>query len=95
MDALISEVFTRNYHKHGMLAFVQYIQRKEKQEGVDQLTHQKWSGANLKDREVDLASNNKSSTLANTQHGGSTEVQFAVSPANKHHWATDWLIWIV
>ena len=25
MDALISEVFTRNYQKHGMLAFVQYI----------------------------------------------------------------------
>lgn len=39
MDALISEVFTKNYQKTGMLAFVQYIQRKEKSEGVDQLLH--------------------------------------------------------
>jgi isocitrate lyase len=32
MDSLISEVFTKAYHKMGMLAFVQYIQRKEKAE---------------------------------------------------------------
>jgi isocitrate lyase len=35
MDALISEVFTKNFSKTGMLGFVQYIQRKEKSEGVD------------------------------------------------------------
>lgn len=35
MDALISEVFTSNYHKTGMLGFVEYIQRKEKSEKVD------------------------------------------------------------
>ena len=35
MDALISEVFTRNFEKSGMLGFVQYIQRKERQESVD------------------------------------------------------------
>ena len=39
MDALISEVFTRAFEKQGMLAFVQYIQRKEKSENVDQLLH--------------------------------------------------------
>jgi len=32
-----------------MLAYVETIQRKEKDEKVDQLLHQKWSGANLKD----------------------------------------------
>jgi isocitrate lyase len=84
MDALISEVFTRNYEKHGMLAFVQYIQRKEKSEHVDQLLHQKWSGANLKDREVELATNNRSSTLANQKGGGTTEVQFADDKAHGH-----------
>lgn len=73
MDALISEVFTKNFEKTGMLAFVQYIQRKEKSEGVDQLLHQKWSGANLKDREVELASNHKVSTLSNQKGGGTTE----------------------
>lgn len=39
MDALISEVFTKNFEKTGMLGFVQYIQRKEKTEKVDQLLH--------------------------------------------------------
>ena len=55
MDALVSEVFARNYEKDGILAYVQYVQRREKEEKVDQLLHQKWSGANLKDREVNLA----------------------------------------
>lgn len=77
MDALISEVFTKNFEKTGMLGFVQYIQRKERQENVDQLLHQKWSGANLKDREVELASNNKSSTRSNQKGGGTTEDQFS------------------
>ena len=39
MDALISEVFTKNYQKKGVLAFVQYVQRKEREEKVDQLLH--------------------------------------------------------
>ena len=76
MDALISEVFTKNFDKNGMLGFVEYIQRKERTENVDQLFHQKWSGANLKDREMRLASGGKSSTLSNQKGGGSTEDQF-------------------
>lgn len=39
MDALISEVFTKNFKSSGMLGFVQYIQRKERSEKVDQLLH--------------------------------------------------------
>ena len=35
MDALISEVFSSNFAKTGMLGFVEYIQRKEKTEKVD------------------------------------------------------------
>ena len=76
MTALISEVFTKRYIEDGMLAYVELIQRREKQEGVDQLLHQKWSGANLKDREVDLASGGKASTQSNTASGESTEKQF-------------------
>lgn len=76
MSALISEVFTRNFSKHGMLSYVQTIQRQEKIEGVDQLLHQKWSGANLKDREVEIASAGKASTKANQTNGESTENQF-------------------
>ncbi len=39
MDALISEVFTKNFNSSGMLGFVEYIQRKERSENVDQLLH--------------------------------------------------------
>ena len=39
MDALMSEVFSKAFSKKGMLAYVEYIQRKEKTEGVDQLMH--------------------------------------------------------
>jgi len=38
--------------------------------------HQKWSGVNLKDKEIELASNGKVSTKANEKGGGSTEDQF-------------------
>lgn len=77
LDALMSEVFSRSFKAKGMLAYVEYIQRKEKQENVDQLLHQKWSGANLKDKEVSMASAGKSSSLANDASGESTEKQFA------------------
>ncbi len=73
MDALISEVFTRQFAKDNMLAYVQNIQRAERREGVDQLTHQKWSGVNLLDRTMQLASDGKVSTQAGK---GSTESQF-------------------
>lgn len=33
-----------------MLAYVELIQRKEKEIGCDVLTHQKWSGASYVDR---------------------------------------------
>lgn len=77
MDALMSEVFSRSFAKQGMLAYVEYVQRKEKSEKVDQLLHQKWSGANLKDREVTLASAGKASSISNDASGESTEKQFA------------------
>ena len=59
-----------------MLAFVEYIQRKERSENVDQLLHQKWSGTHLKDREMRISSAGKISTLSNVKGGGSTEDQF-------------------
>lgn len=76
MDALISEVFARAFAKEGMLAYVSYIQRKEAEEGVKQLLHQKWSGVDIKDREITIVSKD-ASTKANQE--GSTEVQFSKS----------------
>ncbi|MCP3661104.1 MAG: hypothetical protein GY696_01195 [Gammaproteobacteria bacterium] len=74
--ALMSELFTKQYVKNGMQGYLDMIQGPEADHGVEQLLHQTWSGANLKDREVELASGGKSSTQANTAAGGSTEKQF-------------------
>ncbi|KAL6722075.1 mitochondrial 2-methylisocitrate lyase [Lecanora helva] len=43
--ATITAELSRAFKKKGMLAYVKLIQRREKELGVDVLTHQKWSGA--------------------------------------------------
>lgn len=35
-----------------MIKYVELVQRPEREEQVDILTHQKWSGANLMDKQV-------------------------------------------
>ena len=65
----------RSFGDRGMLAYVQDIQRQEKKEEVELLTHQKWSGAELVDRMVNVASGGQSSTAA--MGAGVTEDQFS------------------
>merc|ERR1719321_2151624 len=48
-DALSIDMFARDYAKRGMAAYVQLIQREERKHGVETLTHQRWSGAELLD----------------------------------------------
>ncbi|KAA6413723.1 MAG: isocitrate lyase [Lasallia pustulata] len=43
--AMISNQLSKEFKTDGMLAYVKLIQRREKEFGVDVLTHQKWSGA--------------------------------------------------
>jgi isocitrate lyase len=43
--ATITTELSRNFKRDGMLAYVNLIQKREKELGVDVLTHQKWSGA--------------------------------------------------
>jgi len=57
-----------------MLAYVEKIQRREKEMGCDVLTHQKWSGANYVDRMLQTVSSGSSSTSA--MGGDSTEHSF-------------------
>lgn len=40
---------SRAFKKDGMLAYVKEVQQREKDMGVDVLTHQKWSGAQYVD----------------------------------------------
>jgi len=61
--AAIAELAAR-YKDDGMLAYVELVQRKEKEIGCDVLTHQKWSGANYMDRILQTVSSGSSSTSA-------------------------------
>lgn len=81
MDALISEQFSREFAKNGMLAYVSEIQRQEKAQKVDQLTHQKWSGSEFADNLMTLASLEPTvSVLAGGKE--STENQFKAKKSN-------------
>lgn len=54
----------QRYKTDGMLAYVELIQRKEKELKVDVLTHQKWSGASLIDRTLASIASGSSATAA-------------------------------
>jgi isocitrate lyase len=73
-DALSIDNFAKDYSKRGMAAYVQMIQREERKNGVETLTHQKWSGSEL----VDLMGNIVSGGLSSTgiMSAGVTESQF-------------------
>jgi len=73
-NGLVVTKLARSYGDRGMLAYVQDIQRAEKKHQVELLTHQKWSGAELVDRMVNVASGGVSSTAA--MGAGVTEAQF-------------------
>ncbi|KAI4363792.1 hypothetical protein MLD38_019964 [Melastoma candidum] len=73
-DALVIDTFAREYAKRGMLAYVERIQREERNNGVDTLAHQKWSGANYYDKYLTTVQGGISSTAAMGK--GVTEEQF-------------------
>lgn len=71
--ATITAELSRAFQKDGMLAYVNLIQRREKELGVDVLTHQKWSGAAYMDGIVGAiqsgSSGNRSMGEGNTETG--------------------------
>ena len=66
--------FARDYAKRKMLAYVEGVQRAEREDNVETLTHQKWSGSELIDAFQNLVTGGLSST--NTMGAGVTEAQF-------------------
>ncbi|KAI0830821.1 isocitrate lyase [Trametes gibbosa] len=64
LDAVTTAELAARYKTEGMLAYVNLIQKKEKELGCDVLTHQKWSGANYIDRILTTVSAGSSSTSA-------------------------------
>jgi len=73
-DALGIDNFAKDYAKRGMAAYVQTIQREERKNGVETLTHQKWSGSVIVDEMGNVISSGTSSTGINS--AGVTEKQF-------------------
>lgn len=63
-DALIVDTFAKDFARRGMLAYVERIQREERNNGVDTLAHQKWSGANYYDKVLRTVQGGITSTAA-------------------------------
>lgn len=73
-NAYISDLFARGFAKEGMKAYVELVQRREREIGCDVLTHQKWSGADYVDNLLKTVTGGVSSTAAMGK--GVTESQF-------------------
>jgi len=73
-NAYISDLFAKAFAAEGMKAYVEIIQRKEREIGCDVLTHQKWSGADYADALIKTVTGGVSSTSAMGK--GVTESQF-------------------
>merc|ERR1711934_616684 len=73
-DALSIDNFAKAYSKQGMRAYVELIQREERKNGVETLTHQKWSGSEIVDEMGNIVSGGLSST--GIMSAGVTETQF-------------------
>jgi isocitrate lyase len=72
--ATISNELSKAFKDEGMLAYVNLVQKREKELGVDVLTHQKWSGANYIDGILGAIQSGSSSTKG--MGDGNTEGQF-------------------
>lgn len=72
--ALISNELSKGFKTDGMLAYVELVQKREKELGVDVLTHQKWSGASYIDGILGAIQSGSSSSKS--MGDGNTEGQF-------------------
>ncbi|KAK0667801.1 putative mitochondrial isocitrate lyase [Cercophora samala] len=72
--ATISNELAKKFKEDGMAAYVELVQRREKELGVDVLTHQKWSGASYVD--AVLGHIQSGSSGSKSMGDGNTEGQF-------------------
>ena len=72
--ATVTAELSRRFASEGMLAYVELIQRREKELGVDVLTHQKWSGAAYTDGMLGAIQSGSSGSKSMGE--GSTEHSF-------------------
>lgn len=72
--ATITNELAKGYKTDGMLAYVNLVQRREKELGCDVLTHQKWSGASYIDGILGCIQSGSSGSKS--MGAGNTEGQF-------------------
>ncbi|KAH7037093.1 isocitrate lyase [Microdochium trichocladiopsis] len=72
--ATITNELSKEFKKDGMLAYVNLVQRREKELGCDVLTHQKWSGASYIDGILGAIQSGSSGSKSMGE--GNTEGQF-------------------
>ncbi|RDW92374.1 isocitrate lyase-3 [Coleophoma crateriformis] len=72
--ALISNELSKKFKEDGMKAYVELVQKREKEMGVDVLTHQKWSGAQYIDGILGAIQSGSSNSRSMGE--GNTEGQF-------------------
>ena len=77
LNGLATHLFAKSYQQQHMLAYVTDIQRKEREERIELLKHQQWSGVEVTDTVMDLISAGK--TSVQSQNEGLTERQFDTS----------------
>ncbi|KOS16960.1 Methylisocitrate lyase [Escovopsis weberi] len=73
-NATATHELARDFKVNGMKAYVERVQRREKDSGCDVLTHQKWSGANYIDGILGAIQSGSSSSKS--MGDGNTEDQF-------------------
>ncbi|RYP22169.1 hypothetical protein DL765_001817 [Monosporascus sp. GIB2] len=73
-NATITNELAKNFKQDGMLAYVNLVQRREKELGCDVLTHQKWSGAQYIDGILGVIQSGSSGSKSMGE--GNTEGQF-------------------
>lgn len=76
IDSLATDRFSRSFMEEGMLAYVRDVQRMERDETVETLAHQKWSGAEYMDSMLKTVISGISATTAMGK--GVTETQFQI-----------------
>ena len=73
-SAYISDLFAKSFAAEGMKAYVELIQRRERDIRCDVLAHQRWSGADYVDNLLKTITGGVSSAAA--MGAGVTESQF-------------------
>lgn len=73
-NATVTSELSKKFKEDGMLAYVNVVQKPEKELGVDVLTHQKWSGASYIDGILGAIQSGSSSSKSMGE--GNTEGQF-------------------